>query len=129
MKTAVQNYSTVEQLFSVFFPCRDELARLAWRPEPGSEEWLRDARLTTRAAAAILNDGIMGGRAHGLSGTPMGETFESNAVALVRELRIHDASERLLRDWAEHAGAAAREGTPPLPCAGLRRVARPHPRP
>ena len=24
--------------------CRDELARLAKRPEPGSEEWLRDAR-------------------------------------------------------------------------------------
>ena len=107
--------------------CREELARLAKRPEPGSEEWLRDARDAARAAAAILNDGSMC-RAHGLSGTAMGEEMEANAVALVREFRVHDASETLLRDWAEHAGAAA-GGTPPLPCAGLRRVARPHPRP
>ena len=61
--------------------CRDELARLAKRPEPGSEEWLRDARLTVRAAAAILDDGIMG-RAHGLTGTSMGEEIESNADVL-----------------------------------------------
>ena len=97
--------------------CRDELARLAKRPEPGSEEWLRDARLTARAAAAILNDGIMC-RAHGLTGTPMGEEIEGNAVALVREFRVHDASETLLRDWAEHAGAAAEEGIDPFHAPG-----------
>ena len=97
--------------------CRDELARLAKRPEPGSEEWLRDARLTVRAAAAILDDGIMC-RAHGLTGTPIGEEIEGNADVLRRELRIHDASERLLRDWAEHAGAAAGEGLHPFHAPG-----------
>ena len=97
--------------------CRADLARLAKRPEPGSEEWLRDARDAARAAAAILNDGIMC-RAHGLTGTPIGEEIEGNAVALVRELRIHDASETLLRDWAEHAGAAAEEGLHPFHAPG-----------
>ena len=97
--------------------CREDLARLAKRPEPGSEEWLRDARDAARAAAAILNDGLMC-RAHGLTGTPIGEEIEGNAVALVRELRIHDASERLLRDWAEHAGAAAGEGLHPFHAPG-----------
>ena len=97
--------------------CRDELARLAKRPEPGSEEWLRDARDAARAAAAILNDGLMC-RAHGLTGSPIGEEIEGNAVALVRELRIHDASETLLRDWAEHAGAAAEEGLHPFHAPG-----------
>ena len=97
--------------------CREELARLAKRPEPGSEEWLRDARDAARAAAAILDDGLMC-RAHGLTGTPIGEEIEGNAVALVRELRIHDASERLLRDWAEHAGAAAGEGLHPFHAPG-----------
>ena len=97
--------------------CRDELARLAKRPEPGSEEWLRDARDAARAAAAILNDGIMS-RAHGLSGTAMGEEMEANAVALVREFRVHDASETLLRDWGEHAGAAAEEGLHPFHAPG-----------
>ena len=97
--------------------CRDELARLARRPEPGSEEWLRDARDAARAAAAILNDGIMC-RAHGLTGTPMGEEIEGNAVALVREFRVHDASETLLRDWGEHVGAAAEEGLHPFHAPG-----------
>ena len=97
--------------------CRADLARLARRPEPGSEEWLRDARDAARAAAAILNDGIMG-RAHGLSGTAMGEEMEANAVALVREFRVHDASETLLRDWGEHAGAAAEEGLHPFHAPG-----------
>ena len=97
--------------------CRADLARLVKRPEPGSEEWLRDARDAARAAAAILNDGIMC-RAHGLTGTAMGEEIEGNAVALVRELRIHDASETLLRDWAEHAGAAAEEGLHPFHAPG-----------
>ena len=97
--------------------CRDELARLARRPEPGSEEWLRDARDAARTAAAILNDGIMC-RAHGLSGTSMGEEIEGNAVALVREFRVHDASETLLRDWGEHAGAAAEEGLHPFHAPG-----------
>ena len=97
--------------------CREDLARLAKRPEPGSEEWLRDARDAARAAKAILVDGMMG-RAHGLTGTPIGEEIEGNAVALVRELRIHDASETLLRDWAEHAGAAAEEGIHPFHAPG-----------
>ena len=97
--------------------CRAELARLARRLEPGSEEWLRDARDAARAAAAILNDGSMC-RAHGLSGTPMGEEMEANAIALVREFRVHDASETLLRDWAEHAGAAAGKGLHPFHAPG-----------
>ena len=97
--------------------CRAELARLARRPEPGSEEWLRDARDAARAAAAILNDGSMC-RAHGLSGTAMGEEMEANAVALVREFRVHDASETLLRDWAEHADAAAGKGLHPFHAPG-----------
>ena len=97
--------------------CREELARLAKRPEPGSEEWLRDARDAARAAKAILVDGMMG-RAHGLTGAPIGDEIESNAVALVRELRIHDASETLMRDWAEHAGAAAGEGLHPFHAPG-----------
>ena len=97
--------------------CRADLARLARRPEPGSEEWLRDARDAARAAAAILNDGSMC-RAHGLSGTAMGEEMEANAVALVREFRVHDASETLLRDWAEHADAAAGKGLHPFHAPG-----------
>ena len=97
--------------------CRADLARLAKRPEPGSEEWLRDARDAARAAAAILDDGLMC-RSHGLTGTPMGEEIEGNAAALGRELRIHDASETLLRDWAEHAGAAAEEGLHPFHAPG-----------
>ena len=97
--------------------CRADLARLARRPKPGSEEWLRDARDAARAAAAILNDGSMC-RAHGLSGTPMGEEIEGNAVALVREFRVHDASETLLRDWAEHADAAAGKGLHPFHAPG-----------
>ena len=97
--------------------CREELARLAKRPEPDSEEWLRDARDAARAATAILNDGIMC-RAHGLSGTPMGEEIEGNAVALVREFRVHDASETLLRDWGEHADAAAGKGLHPFHAPG-----------
>ena len=97
--------------------CRAELARLARRLEPGSEEWLRDARDAARAAAAILNDGSMC-RAHGLSGTAMGEEMEANAIALVREFRVHDASETLLRDWAEHAGAAAGKGLHPFHAPG-----------
>ena len=118
IRMGLENYRKRAEEWSRIRECRDELARLAWRPEPGSEEWLRDARLTTRAAAAILNDRTMGGRAHGLSGTPMGETFQSNAAALVRELRIHDASERLLQDWAEHADAAAREELHPFHAPG-----------
>ena len=97
--------------------CRKNLARLAGRPEPGSEEWLRDARDTARTARAILNDGTMS-RLHGLAGTPMGEEMEGNAAALAREIVIHDASERLLRAWEEHAGAAAEEGLHPCHAPG-----------
>lgn len=118
IRMGLEDYRKRAEEWSRIGKCRDELARLAWRPEPGSEVWLRDARLATRAAAAILNDGIMGGHAHGLGGTTMGERFESNAAALVRELRIHDASERLLRDWAEHADAAAEEGLHPFHVPG-----------
>ena len=57
-------------------------------------------------------------RAHGLTGTAMGEEIEGNAVALVREFRVHDASETLLRDWGEHAGAAAEEGLHPFHAPG-----------
>ena len=48
----------------------------------------------------------------------MGEEIEGNAVALVREFRVHDASETLLRDWGEHAGAAAEEGLHPFHAPG-----------
>ena len=96
--------------------CREDLARLAGL-EPGSEAWLPDARATARKAAAILNDGAMC-RLHGLTGTPMGEEMEGNAAALARELMTHDASERLLRDWEAHAGAAAEEGLHPYHAPG-----------
>ena len=117
LRMGLGNHRERAEEWSRIRECREELARLAKRPEPGSEEWLRDARDAARAAAAILNDGIMC-RAHGLTGTPMGEEIEGNAVALVRELRIHDASETLLRDWAEHAGAAAGEGLHPFHAPG-----------
>ena len=96
--------------------CREDLARLAGL-EPGSEAWLRDARPTARAASLILDDGTMC-RLHGLAGTAMGEEMEGNAAALAREIVIHDASERLLRDWEEHAGAAEREGLHPYHAPG-----------
>ena len=48
----------------------------------------------------------------------MGEEIEGNAVALVREFRVHDASETLLRDWGEHAGAAAGKGLHPFHAPG-----------
>ena len=48
----------------------------------------------------------------------MGEEMEANAVALVREFRVHDASETLLRDWAEHADAAAGKGLHPFHAPG-----------
>ena len=48
----------------------------------------------------------------------MGEEMEANAIALVREFRVHDASETLLRDWAEHAGAAAGKGLHPFHAPG-----------
>ena len=117
LRMGLEDHRARAEEWSRIRECRDELARLAKRPEPGSEEWLRDARDAARAAAAILDDGIMG-RAHGLTGTPIGEEIEGNAVALVRELRIHDASETLLRDWAEHAGAAAEEGLHPFHAPG-----------
>ena len=117
LRMGLGNHRERAEEWSRIGECRDELARLARRPEPGSEEWLRDARDAARAAAAILNDGIMC-RAHGLTGTPMGEEIEGNAVALVREFRVHDASETLLRDWAEHAGAAAGEGLHPFHAPG-----------
>ena len=117
LRMGLGNHRERAEEWSRIRECRADLARLAKRPEPGSEEWLRDARDAARAAAAILNDGIMC-RAHGLTGTPIGEEIEGNAVALVRELRIHDASETLLRDWAEHAGAAAEEGLHPFHAPG-----------
>ena len=117
LRMGLGNHRERAEEWSRIRECREELARLAKRPEPGSEEWLRDARDAARAAAAILNDGIMC-RAHGLTGTPIGEEIEGNAVALVRELRIHDASETLLRDWAEHAGGAAEEGLHPFHAPG-----------
>ena len=117
LRMGLGNHRERAEEWSRIRECREELARLAKRPEPGSEEWLRDARDAARAAAAILNDGIMC-RAHGLTGTPMGEEIEGNAVALVREFRVHDASETLLRDWAEHAGAAAGEGLHPFHAPG-----------
>ena len=117
LRMGLDDHRAMAEEWSRIRECREELARLAKRPEPGSEEWLRDARDAARAAATILNDGLMC-RAHGLTGTPIGEEIEGNAVALVRELRIHDASETLLRDWAEHAGAAAGEGLHPFHAPG-----------
>ena len=117
LRMGLGNHRERAEEWSRIRECRADLARLAKRPEPGSEEWLRDARDAARAAAAILNDGIMC-RAHGLSGTAMGEEIEGNAVALVREFRVHDASETLLRDWGEHAGAAAEEGLHPFHAPG-----------
>ena len=96
--------------------CRKDLARLAGL-EPGSEAWLRDARATARAASLILDDGAMC-RLHGLVGTAMGEEMEGNAAALAREIVIHSASERLLRDWEAHAGATAEKGLHPFHAPG-----------
>ena len=117
LRMGLEDHRAMAEEWSRIRECRDDLARLAKRPEPGSEEWLRDARDAAGAARAILADGMMG-RVHGLTGTPMGEEFEGNAAALGRELRIHDASGRLLRDWAEHAGAAAEEGLHPFHAPG-----------
>ena len=117
LRMGLEDHRAMAEEWSRIRECRDDLARLAKRPEPGSEEWLRDARDAARAAAAILNDGTMC-RAHGLSGTAMGEEFENNAAALVREFQVLDASGRLLRDWAEHAGAAAEEGIHPFHAPG-----------
>ena len=117
LRMGLDDHREMAEEWSRIRKCRDDLARLAERPEPGSEEWVRDARREVRAAAAILVNGMMG-RAHGLIGTPIGEEFEGNAAALGRELRIHDASERLLRDWTEHAGAAEREGLHPVHAPG-----------
>ena len=117
LRMGLEDHRAMAEEWSRIGECREELARLAKRPEPGSEEWLRDARDAARAARAILADGRMG-RAHGLTGTPIGEEIEVNAAALGRELRMHDASETLLRDWAEHAGAAAEEGLHPFHAPG-----------
>ena len=128
LRMGLKDHRAMAEEWSRIRECRDDLARLAKRPEPGSEEWLRDARDAARAARAILADGMMG-RLHGLTGTPMGEEFEGNAAALGRELRIHDASGRVAAGLGGACGRRRRGGNPPLPCAGLRRVARPHPRP
>ena len=117
LRMGLGNHRERAEEWSRIRECRADLARLAKRPEPGSEEWLRSARDAARAATAILNDGIMC-RAHGLTGTPMGKEIEGNAVALVREFRVHDASETLLRDWGEHVGAAAEEGLHPFHAPG-----------
>ena len=117
LRMGLEDHRAMAKEWSRIRECRDDLARLAKRPEPGSEEWLRDARDAARAARASLADGRMG-RAHGLTGTPIGEEIEVNAAGLGRELRMHDASETLLRDWAEHAGAAAEEGLHPFHAPG-----------
>ena len=69
LRMGLEDHRAMAKEWSRIRECRDDLARLAKRPEPGSEEWLRDARDAARAARAILADGMMG-RAHGLTGTP-----------------------------------------------------------
>ena len=117
LRMGLEDHRAMAEERSRIGECRDELARLAKGPDPGSEEWLRDARQAAGAAEAILADGRMFGT-HGLTGTPIGEEIEGNAATLGRVLRIHDASETLRRDWAEHVGAAEREGVHPYHAPG-----------
>ena len=116
LRLGLDDHRTRAAEWSRIRACREDLARLA-RLEPGSEAWLRDARATARAASLILDDGTMC-RLHGLAGTAMGEEMEGNAVALAREIVIHSASERLLRDWEAHAVAAAEKGLHPYHAPG-----------
>ena len=99
--------------------CRDALARLAGNPDPGSEDWRRDASRAAADAKAILADERVC-RDHGLDGTALGGEMGDNAALLSGELRIHDTSEGLLRDWRAHAGAAEREGVHPFHAVGYR---------
>ena len=96
---------------------REALARLAGDPDPGSEDWRRDASRAAADADAILADERMC-RDHGLAGTALGGEMADRASLLRRELRIHDTSEELLRGWRAHAGAAEREGIHPFHAAG-----------
>ena len=110
IRMGLENYRKRAEEWSRIRECRDELARLAWRPEPGSEEWLRDARLTTRAAAAILNDGTMGGRAHGAERDPHGrEVREQRRRA--RPVRRSETPRLLRPRHAGSIGGAPRSGT------------------
>ena len=96
---------------------RDELAHLAANPDPESEVWRADARRAAADTKAILADERMC-RDHGLTGTVPGREIADNAETLNGELRIHDASEELLRDWQAHAEAAEREGIHPFHAPG-----------
>ena len=116
LQFGLQDHRTRAEEWHRIRECRADLARLAGL-EPGSEAWLREARGTARAASLILDDGAMC-RLHGLAGTPMGEEMEGNAAALALEIVTHDASERLLRDWEAHAGAAKGEGLHPYHAPG-----------
>ena len=96
---------------------RGELARLAANPDPESEGWRDDARGAAADANAILADARMC-RDHGLTGMVPGREIADNAETLDDELRIHDASEELLRDWKALGGAAEREGIHPFHAPG-----------
>ena len=96
---------------------RGALARLAGDPDPGSEDWRRDASGAAAKAEAILADERMC-RDHGLAGTALAGEMADRAGLLRRELRIHDTSEELLRDWRAHADAAAERDIHPFHAAG-----------
>ena len=114
---ALEDHRTMAGEWREIERVRGELARLAANPEPESEDWRNDARGAAADAKAILADERMC-RDHGLAGTEPGKAMADHADALRRELRTHDTSEGLRRDWEAHADAAEREGTHPFHMTG-----------
>ena len=120
LRMGLEDHRTRTEEWTRIRQCRADLARLAGHPQPGSKEWLRDARRAKKAATTILDDGITC-HLHGLSEaamgdelTALGEEMEANTVALADELHVHDASQALLRDWTELGAAAAENGLHPF---------------
>ena len=114
---ALNEHRTMEREWREIERRRGALARLAGDPDPGSEDWRGDASRAAAKADAILADERMC-RDHGLAGTALAGEMADRAGLLRRELRIHETSEELLRDWRAHGDAAERDGIHPFHAAG-----------